>query len=180
MDTAKIYFKNAKIVIDKFHFTRYVYWALENVRKRVQKELEDNLRKYFKRSRKLLLKWYEELTPEQKEKLEVMFWYSGDLRKAHKLKEEFRKVLKSGNSAEAKVELKKWIETAERSRLSEFCRCIRVFRDWFSEIVNSFDVPYTNGITEGFNNKIKALKRNAFGYRNFERFRKRILYGCCS
>jgi len=46
-------------------------------------------------------------------------------------------------------------------------RCIRVFRDWFSEIVNSFDVPYTNSTTEGFNNKIKMLKRNAFGYRNF-------------
>ncbi len=72
VETAKIYFKNAKIVIDKFHFTRYVYWALENVRKRVQKELEDNLRKYFKRSRKLLLKSYEELTAEQREELEVM------------------------------------------------------------------------------------------------------------
>jgi len=109
-----------------------------------------------------------------------MFWYSVDLRKAHKLKEEFRKVLKSGNSAEARVELKKWIETAERSRLSEFRRCTRVFRDWFSEIVNSFDVPYTNSTTKGFNNKIKVLKRNAFGYRNFERFRKRILYSCGS
>ncbi|ADQ46967.1 transposase IS204/IS1001/IS1096/IS1165 family protein [Caldicellulosiruptor kronotskyensis 2002] len=180
VETAKIYFKNAKIVIDKFHFTRYVYWALENVRKRVQKELEDNLRKYFKRSRKLLLKSYEELTAEQREELEVMFWYSRDLRKAHRLKEEFRKVLESSNSAQAKVELKKWIEAAERSGLSEFCRCIKVFRNWFSEIVNSFDVPYTNSVTEGFNNKIKVLKRNAFGYRNFERFRKRILYSCGS
>lgn len=180
VETAKIYFKNAKIVIDKFHFTRYVYWALENVRKRVQKELEDNLRKYFKRSRKLLLKSYEELTPQQREELEVMFWYSRDLRKAHRLKEEFRKVLESSNSTQAKVELKKWIEAAERSGLSEFCRCIKVFRSWFSEIVNSFDVPYTNSVTEGFNNKIKVLKRNAFGYRNFERFRKRILYSCGS
>ena len=35
---------------------------------------------------------------------------------------------------------------------------------------------YTNGFTEGFSNKIKVLKRNAYGYRNFERFRKRILH----
>ncbi|WP_049760255.1 transposase [Caldicellulosiruptor bescii] len=95
----------------------------------MQKELEDNLRKYFKRSRKLLLKSYEELTAEQREELEVMFWYSRDLRKAHRLKEEFRKVLESSNSAEARVELKKWIEAAERSGLSEFCRCIKVFRN---------------------------------------------------
>lgn len=180
VEIAKIYFKNAKIVIDKFHFTRYVYWATEGVRKRVQKELDDSLRKYFKRSRKLLLKAYEELTPKQKEELEIMFWYSQDLIKAHRLKEEFRKVLKSSNSAEAKVELKKWIEAAQRSELPEFHRCIKVFRKWFSEIVNSFDVEYTNSTTEGFNNKIKVLKRNAFGYRNFERFRKRILYSCSS
>lgn len=55
----------------------------------------------------MLLKSYEELTPEQKEELEVMFWYSQDLRKAHRLKEEFRKVLKSSNPAEVRVELKK-------------------------------------------------------------------------
>ena len=39
-----------------------------------------------------------------------------------------------------------------------------------------FDYPYTNGFTEGCNNKIKVLKRNTYGYRNFERFRKRILH----
>mgnify|MGYP002517936246 CR=1 FL=1 len=40
----------------------------------------------------------------------------------------------------------------------------------------AFDYPYTNGFTEGCNNKIKVLKRNAYGYRNFNRFRKRILH----
>ena len=37
---------------------------------------------------------------------------------------------------------------------------------------------YSNGITEGFNNKIKVLKRNAYGYRNFDNFRKRIMLNC--
>ena len=40
----------------------------------------------------------------------------------------------------------------------------------------SFDYPYTNEFAEGCNNKIKNLKRNAYGYRNFERFHKRILH----
>ncbi|ABY95038.1 transposase, IS204/IS1001/IS1096/IS1165 family protein [Thermoanaerobacter pseudethanolicus ATCC 33223] len=91
-DTVKTYFKGAKIAIDKFHFTRYIYWAIENVRKRIQKELPDNKRKYFKRSRKLLLAKYDTLTTEQKEELEVMFWYSDDLRIAYLLKEEFNEV----------------------------------------------------------------------------------------
>lgn len=47
-----------------------------------------------------------------------------------------------------------------------------------SGILNSFTTPYTNGYTEGINNKIKVLKRNAYGYRNFERFRNRILHMC--
>ena len=54
-DLAREYFPNATIVIYKFHVVRYVTWALENVRKRIQKELHPSKRKYFKRSRKLLL-----------------------------------------------------------------------------------------------------------------------------
>ena len=45
-----------------------------------------------------------------------------------------------------------------------------------STILNSFSVPLTNGFTEGCNNKIKVLKRNAYGYRNFDRFKSRILH----
>ncbi len=43
-------------------------------------------------------------------------------------------------------------------------------------ILNSFDVPYTNGFTEGCNNKTKVLKRVCFGVRNFDTFRNRILH----
>jgi hypothetical protein len=49
-------------------------------------------------------------------------------------------------------------------------------RSLFGSILNSFSCPYTNGFTEGVNNKIKALKRNAYGYRSFRRFRNRILH----
>ena len=70
----------------------------------------------------------------------------------------------------------KWILTAENSRLSDYRECASTFMNWGKSILNTFDYPYTNGFTEGCNNKIKVLKRNAYGYRNFERFRKRILH----
>jgi transposase len=60
--------------------------------------------------------------------------------------------------------------------LPEFTYCFNTIFRWQESILNSFKVPYTNGYTEGVNNKIKVLKRNAFGVRNFERFRTRILY----
>nr|WP_009610565.1 transposase [Caldanaerobacter subterraneus] len=170
-DIAKIYFKGAKIAIDKFHFTRYVYWAVENVRKRVQQDLSDGKRRYFKRSRRLILGKYDTFDWQQKEKLEVMFWYNEDLKMAHRLKENFNNVLKCKSSEEAKKELKKWIQMAKESEIPEFMRCIKIFTNWFEEIVNAFDVPYTNALTEGCNNKIKVLKRNAYGYQNFYRFR---------
>ncbi len=49
-------------------------------------------------------------------------------------------------------------------------------RIWFSDIINSFDSNITNGFTEGCNNRIKVLKRNAYGYHDFNRFRNRILH----
>lgn len=49
-----------------------------------------------------------------------------------------------------------------------------MLENWTKYILNSFDCPYTNGFTEGSNNAIKVIKRNAFGYRNFENFRNRI------
>ena len=48
--------------------------------------------------------------------------------------------------------------------------------NWLPGILNSFSSAITNGFTEGCNNKIKVLKRNAYGYRNFKRFRNRILH----
>jgi transposase len=48
--------------------------------------------------------------------------------------------------------------------------------DGYKEIKNAFKYGYTNGPTEGFNNKIKVLKRVSFGLKNFHRFRNRIIH----
>ncbi|WP_235619568.1 transposase [Caldanaerobacter subterraneus] len=128
-DITKIYFKGAKIAIDKFHFTRYVYWAVENVRKRVQKELPANKRKYFKKSWRLLFAKYDTLTEKQKEKVEVMFWYSDDLKMAYQLKEQFDKVLKNQSSEETKIELKNGYNQPKKAKLMnlrDVCRYLTV------------------------------------------------------
>ena len=55
-------------------------------------------------------------------------------------------------------------------------KCAKAMQNWLTGILNSFTTPITNGFIEGCNNKIKVLKRNAYGYRNFKRFRNRILH----
>ena len=60
--------------------------------------------------------------------------------------------------------------------LPEFQACVTAYRNWFQEILNSMDVPWSNGFIEGCNNKTKALKCVCFGMRNFRNFRNRILF----
>ena len=69
-----------------------------------------------------------------------------------------------------------WLYHAENSRIPEFNACITVMHNRSEYILNSFDVPYTNGFTEGCNNKTKLLKQVCFGVRNFDTFRNRILH----
>ena len=151
-------------------------WAFESVRKEEQKKLGDKLRKYFKRSKSLLTKPYNKLSPEQKQEVNVMLYYSVNISRAYFYKESFLKVIKAKDSAEAGKLLAEWIESTESCGIKSFEKCAVTMRNWFSGIVNSFDTNITNGFTEGCNNKIKVLKRNAYGYRNFKRFRNRVLH----
>ena len=81
----------------------------------------------------------------------------------------------SPDSATAKERLALWLFHAENSHIPEFEACITAVCNWSEYILNSFDVQYSNGFTEGCNNAIKTLKRASFGCQNFSRFRKRIL-----
>lgn len=174
-DIAETFFPNASIVIDRFHYVRYVTWALENVRKRIQKSMHPSRRKYFKRSRKLLLSRFGRLNEESRLALEVMLSQSNDLAIAYHLKEKFYEFLASKDRTEASRRLHFFILAAQASALKEFIPVLTMLGNWTNYILNSFECPYTNGFTEGTNNAIKVIKRNAFGYRNFENFRNRIL-----
>ncbi|MBO4706084.1 MAG: ISL3 family transposase [Spirochaetaceae bacterium] len=172
---AKILFPNAKIVIDKFHVVRYCTWAFENVRKRVQKALSDEKRKYFKRSRTLLLKHKDDLNDDDKLAVSKMLEINKALADAYLMKEKFYYFMSSRNSTEARDRLKQFAMFNAATQLPEFEPLIRVLSNWSEYILNAFDCGYTNGFTEGCNNKIKVLKRIAFGYRSFSNMRQRIL-----
>ena len=132
-------------------------------------------RKYFKRSRRILLSHYDSLSNENKLALEVMLQQSNDLAQAYYLKELFYEFMRSENSTIAKSKLHKFILAAQVSQLKEFHAALIMLGNWGKYILNSFDCPYSNGFTEGSNNKIKVIKRNGYGFRNFENFRNRIL-----
>ena len=169
-------FPQATIVADKYHVIRQVYWAMERVRKNEQNKLSAQIRKYFKKSRNLLMKRTEKLTDEEMDRLALMFEIAPKLADAYRIKNEFLAVIRSKSSLEGKQKLVDWLYSVEVMDLPEFHDCTKAYHNWFQEILNSMDVPWTNGYIEGCNNKTKVLKRVSYGMRNFSNFRKRILF----
>ena len=173
---AKICFPQATIVADKYHVIRQVYWAMEKVRKNEQNKLSARFRKYFKKSRNLLMKRTEKLTDGEMDRLALMFEIAPRLADAYRIKNDFLSVIHSKSAAEGKRTLADWLLSVEIMDLPEFHDCTKAYHNWFNEIINSLEVPWTNGFIEGCNNKTKVLKRTCYGMRNFNNFRKRILF----
>ena len=175
-EIATNFFKDATFLVDKYHWIRQTIWAFEAVRKEAQKHLKADVRKYFKRSRSLLIKRYDSLEPEEKQAVNTMLWYSDEMCEAHSIKEWFFKVLDTKDISKMKQDFKNWLNSVDTTDLKPFKRCVNTYFNWKKGIFNSLETPFTNGFTEGCNNKIKVLKRNAYGYRRFDRFRNRILH----
>ena len=169
-------FPDATIIVDKYHYVRQIGYALERTRIEEQKRLSDKWRKYFKRSKYLLLKNPKDLNMDDYTQLQNLFRISPKLKEAYDIKLEFEDVIASKNRKDAAWRLSKWIVNVQNSELEEFKKVAETYFRWRTEILNSFAHPYTNGFTEGCNNRIKVLKRVSFGMPRFKRFRRRILH----
>jgi len=70
-----------------------------------------------------------------------------------------------------------WIDLCKESKIEEYIKAASTIENWLEYICNSFiDKRFSNGYTEGLNNKIKVIKRIGFGYKDFDFFRIRLLY----
>jgi transposase len=112
--------------------------------------------------------------------VEAMLSVSEKLKHAYIIKCKFEEFMKSSDSQVARKQLGFWVMYAMNYDVPEFIEVGKTFTRWSAEILNSFDYPYTNGFTEGCNNKIKVLKRVAYGMPNFDRFRRRIMHALAS
>ena len=168
-------FPCATIIGDRFHIQRLVIWALERVRKKVQNHFREK-RIYFKRNKHILNKKGKKLTLEEYDRLREILKQFPELQRAYALKEGFFNVFSMKERAAVTHFLAQWLTLVEESGVDEFRSVLKTFKDWRQAILNGLTQVYSNGFTEGMNNKIKVLKRVAFGFRNFERFRARILW----
>ncbi len=192
----QIMFPKAKYVVDRFHYTRYIMDALDKIRIRLQKDFGEKSKEYKllknKKNVGLLRKygndidwWIETERYKNGHMVKILpgtvltelMAISDELKRGYELKELFLDIINHTNYEESKVQLLNWIDLCKESKIEEFIEASRTIENWLKYIVNSFiDKRYTNGFTEGTNNKIKVIKRNAFGYKNFQTLRKRVLY----
>lgn len=165
-------FPKAKIIADKYHVIWTVDFAFENVRKNEQNKFSKEYRKIFKRSKSLLRKRMDKLTPEEASEIAVMLNTSERLGKAYYLKEEFRKIFELKTRAEAADALQEWLLKMHFENIEEFKSCDTTFLNWEDEILNIFEYGLINAYTEESNNKTKVLKRISYGVKN-------KVYLCC-
>jgi transposase len=165
----------AKVVVDKFHLIRHINNAVDKVRSRLQGGSTRGKRRELFQSRYTLLKGAERLVDGEKGRLNQLFGRYPELKRAWVLKESFRAWYRETDRSRAEEMLGLLEERIASDSLYEFKKLLGTFTHWREEILNYFDCRITNGFVEGKNNRIKTIKRMAYGYRNMDNFRMRIL-----
>lgn len=170
---ANFAFKDATVVVDKFHVLKYANTAMEDVRKRLR-ELPKPARRLLKRERYVLLKRPHRLKPF--EHLNLQVWSSNfpELGSAYKAKEEFFQVYDATDRQEAEERYVEWLSKLPPSIEWAFQPLLTAVSNWHHEIFNYFDQRYTNATTEALNGLIKVANRTGRGY-TFNTLRNKIL-----
>jgi transposase len=157
---------DAAIVADKFHVIALTHQALQEVRG--GRRLPGNAAWLMHRN-------IERLKPEDGERLAQVLISNPALASAWRLKEALRAVYRARTGERAADALKLWLSEAQASGHAPFERTARTLAKWQKEVLNYWRYPLTNAMVEGKHNRVKVLKRRAYGYRNDRTFSLRIL-----
>jgi len=178
MDMWPAYIKSAitnapggDIIFDRFHIVKMLNKTLDELRRDIYRdETQYNKRVLMKGTRWLLLMNQDNLSEKAKTRLEEALAVNKPLSIAYYLKEEIKLLWSQNNLTQALNFLQQWVKKAHVSgikKLIEFANTLMAHR---TGIINWYKHRISTGPLEGFNNKIKVLKRKAYGYRDFEFF----------
>lgn len=164
------------IVFDHYHVMALCGKAIDEIRREQQNRCNDIGLRTLKGQRFLLLKNFERLGTREKSSLEALLSINSPLAVAHTMKEQLRLFWIKSNSQEGARCLGWWIIEAMESQLKELAKVARTLLGHFQGLLAYFKHRVTNAKTEGINNKIKTLKRQAYGYRDMEYFKLRLYH----
>lgn len=176
----------SEVVIDKFHVIKYVYDAVQDVRLRIRKQLNDELSKGKTKSLKdkavfsdlELLRRTSRLLNQSKEKwsednaalMHQLFCKFPLIQQAYILAQDFKQWYQKENSKLHRITIEKklfdWYEKAEKSMIKEFKPVVRMIEKHEENIINFFSCNHTNAGAERMNGKIKRFVSNNYGFRD--------------
>lgn len=168
----------AKLVFDRFHVMKLFNEKLTELRRELHREATDLLqKKVLKGVRWLLLTNAENLDPEKndRQRLQAALDLNRPLATAYYLKEDLRRFWQQPDRRTAERFLDDWCRRAEAGGIRLLTKFAATLRGHRSGLLAWYAAPISTGPLEGLNNKIKLLQRRAYGYRDLELLKLRIL-----
>lgn len=175
---------NAVYVFDHFHMVKLINEALDKVRRRIVNQERAKEKKegvvgkssIVKGTKYILLRNSENITdPKDIDRLNAALELNRDLSAAYYLKEDARLIWNSDSKYRASLQLDAWLSSARASLIPELVKVADTVDSHRDGILAFFDKPISTGPVEGINNKIKTLKRMAYGFRDDRYFTLRLL-----
>jgi transposase len=167
----------AAVLFDKFHVMRHLGQALDEVRKSEYKRLDGGKRRFIKGQKYTLLSHRENLSVGGKKALKTLLGANKRLNKAYLLKESFGQLWGYQREGWARRFFDNWRDSLKWQRLPSFEKfAAMIERHW--EGISAYSKPENKvslGFVEGLNNKIRVIQRRAYGIRDEEYLRLKIL-----
>ena len=157
-----------EVVVDRYHVAKNYRECVDKVRKRecrrLKKELSETEYEEIKGVMWIVRKNNEDLTSDERKKLNRLFEYSPELKLAYTFREELTAIFEMRlTKEEAKKRLIKWRDKVRRNALTCFDKFLTTLDNWLDEIITYFVNRLSSGFVEGLNNKVKTIKRRCYG-----------------
>ena len=167
----------AEIVYDKFHVIKHLSEALDDVRRMEYQRVSKEDRRFIKSQRYTLLSKEANLTLEGRRSLHLLLKANKRLNKAYLLKESFGQLWEYNNPTWARKFFENWKVQLKWSRLKPFQKFVGLVERHWNGIISYChpDHKVSLGFMEGLNNKIRVIQRRAYGIRNMNYLRLKIL-----
>jgi len=178
INRVKYYCPNAKIVFDFFHVVQGFSKVIDHVRRTEYLRAKGEHREILKGSRYLLLKNEENLNDEQQSRLERLLEFNRTLSMVYILKDQLKLLYYYSDPRRVKNSLDCWCTMAEQIEhptVRAFAKRLRFFE---YGIINHADYPIGTSMLEGINNKIKVIKRKAYGFQDDKYFILKVKQSC--
>lgn len=164
----------AKIVFDMFHVVQAFSRVIDNIRREEYRNATDKDRSILKGSRYLLLRNNENLSTDQRSRLSTLLDMNATLQTVYVLKDQLKVIYHYRRRHAAKRALDHWCRMAEELDHPDLRRFVRRLRFFEYGILNHCDYSIGTSKLEGVNNKIKLIKRKAYGYQDENYFALKI------